>query len=52
MFERNGYAKISDNSISVREEEAFFIPRGVEHMIWTDQHNPLKLIYLVWGEKA
>lgn len=52
IVEGHGYAKIGDNSISVHSGEAFFIPPETEHMLWTEDDGPLKLIYLAWGENA
>lgn len=47
-----GYAKLGKNVISLAPGEAYFIPPGSDHVVWTDEETPLSLIYLAWGEKA
>ena len=47
-----GYAKIGENSVEVREGEAYYIPPQSEHLLWNDNPEPLCLIYLAWGENA
>ena len=47
-----GYAKIGENSVDVHAGEAYFIPPGSDHVLWTEEDTPLSLIYLAWGDKA
>ena len=47
-----GYAKLGDNTVNLRAGEAYFIPPGSDHVVWTDQDAPLCLIYLAWGDNA
>ena len=48
----HGYAKIDENSLEVKEGEAYYIPPQSEHLLWNDNPEPLCLIYLAWGENA
>lgn len=48
----SGTAKIGDQTVPVRAGEAYYIPPGSEHMVWTDQDEPIMLIWLAWGEEA
>lgn len=47
-----GYAKLGDNVVGIGAGEAYFIPPGSDHVVWTEEETPLSLIYLAWGDKA
>jgi mannose-6-phosphate isomerase-like protein (cupin superfamily) len=47
-----GFAKIGEKTMRVRAGEAYYIPPGSEHVVWTEGDNSLELIYLAWGEGA
>jgi mannose-6-phosphate isomerase-like protein (cupin superfamily) len=47
-----GHAKIGDESIAVQAGEAYYIPPGSDHVVWTESDEPLELIYLAWGDGA
>ena len=47
-----GYAKIGEETIPVRAGEAYYIPPGSDHVVWTESDHPLELIFLAWGEGA
>jgi mannose-6-phosphate isomerase-like protein (cupin superfamily) len=47
-----GFAQIGTKTIPVRAGEAYNIPQGSEHMVWTESEEPLELIFLAWGEGA
>jgi len=47
-----GYAKLGENTVDLRAGEAYFIPPGSDHVVWTDEPSPLSLIYLAWGDNA
>lgn len=48
----SGYAKLGENVVEVSAGEAYFIPPGSDHVVWTEKEIPLSLIYLAWGDKA
>ena len=47
-----GFAKIGDKTIKVRAGESYYIPPGSDHVVWTENDEPLVLIFLAWGEGA
>jgi mannose-6-phosphate isomerase-like protein (cupin superfamily) len=47
-----GFAKIGEKTMRVRAGEAYYIPPGSDHVVWTEGDNSLELIYLAWGEGA
>ncbi len=47
-----GWATIGDTTLSVRANEAYYVPPGSEHIVWTDSEEPLSLLWLAWGEEA
>lgn len=47
-----GFAKIGETTVPVRAGEAYFIPPGTDHVVWTAGDDPLELIFLAWGEGA
>lgn len=47
-----GWAKIGDKTVPVRANEAYRVPPGSEHIVWTESEEPLILLWLAWGEGA
>ena len=47
-----GKAQIGDKVISVKGGEAYYIPPGSSHVAWTEEDEPLELLFLAWGEGA
>jgi len=47
-----GFAKIGDETITVKAGESYYIPPGSDHVVWTESEEPLVLIFLAWGEGA
>lgn len=47
-----GFAKIGEETVPVRAGEAYYIPPGSDHVVWTESDQPLELIFLAWGEGA
>lgn len=48
----DGWAKIGEQTLPVRAGEAYFVPPGSEHIVWTERDEPLILLWLAWGEGA
>ncbi len=48
----DGRAKIGDETLPVRAGEAYLVPPGSEHIVWTERDEPLTLLWLAWGEGA
>jgi mannose-6-phosphate isomerase-like protein (cupin superfamily) len=48
----HGRARIGDEEINVEPDQAFYIPPGTEHIVWSESDEPLTLIFLAWGEGA
>lgn len=47
-----GTAKIGDDVVPVKAREAYYIPPGADHVVWTEADEPLELIFLAWGPGA
>ncbi|MGC9371437.1 MAG: cupin domain-containing protein [Paracoccaceae bacterium] len=47
-----GVAKIGDETVPVKADEAYYIPPGADHVVWTEGDDALELIFLAWGEEA
>jgi len=47
-----GYAKIGEETVPVRAGEAYYIPPGSDHVVWTESDHHLELLFLAWGEGA
>jgi mannose-6-phosphate isomerase-like protein (cupin superfamily) len=45
-------AKIGDETIPVKAGEAYYIPPGSDHVVWTEGDSPLVMIWLAWGKGA
>ncbi len=47
-----GWAKIGEATFPVQAGEAYFVPPGSDHVVWTDEDEPVTLLWLAWGEGA
>lgn len=47
-----GWARIGGKTVPVRANEAYYVPPGSEHIVWTESEEPLILLWLAWGEQA
>lgn len=47
-----GWAKIGDQTVEVKAGEAYYVPPGSDHVVWTENDEALTLIFLAWGEGA
>lgn len=47
-----GTAKIGDDTVDVHAGESYYIPPGSDHVVWTEDDEPVVLIWLAWGEGA
>jgi mannose-6-phosphate isomerase-like protein (cupin superfamily) len=47
-----GYAKIGNDTIVVKENEAYFIPPNSDHVFWNEREEPIVYIFLAWGKGA
>lgn len=52
VMQGKGYAKIGEDTISIKQNEAYFIPPNSDHVFWTEEEEPLILIWLAWGKGA
>ena len=47
-----GYAKIGNDTIEVKKNEAYFIPPNHDHVFWNENDEPIIYIFLAWGKGA
>jgi len=47
-----GYAKIGNDTIDIKENESYYVAPGMEHIFWNESEKPIELIFLAWGEGA
>jgi mannose-6-phosphate isomerase-like protein (cupin superfamily) len=47
-----GYAKIGNDTLMIKANEAFYIKPNLEHKVWTDSEEGLSLIWNAWGINA
>jgi len=52
FIQGEGFAKIGDDTVEVKEGESYYIPPNSDHVVWTDSEVPLILIWLAWGDGA
>lgn len=52
VIEGQGMATIGEETVLVKAGEAYYIPPDSDHVIWTEQDEPLILIWLAWGKGA
>jgi len=45
----SGYAKLGNDTIRIKEKEAYYIRPGIEHKVWTADPAGLELIWNAWG---
>ncbi len=47
-----GQAKIGSDVVEIESNQAVFIPPYSEHIVWTEEDEPITLIWLAWGKGA
>ena len=47
-----GYAKIGNDTIEVKKNEAYFILPNSDHVFWNEREEPIVYIFLAWGKGA
>lgn len=47
-----GFARIGSDTLLIRENEAYYIAPGSDHVFWTEADEPMEMIFLAWGEGA
>lgn len=47
-----GFAMIGKDTLQVKENEAYYIAPGKDHVFWTNADQPMEMIFLAWGEGA
>lgn len=47
-----GYAQIDGLTFSFSEGEAYYIPKNITHVFWTDSNEGLEFIIIMYGEGA
>jgi mannose-6-phosphate isomerase-like protein (cupin superfamily) len=52
MIKGMGFARIGQDTLRVKENEAYYIAPGLDHIFWTDSEKPMEMIFLAWGEGA
>ena len=52
MIKGMGFARIGQDTLRVKENEAYYIAPGLDHIFWTDSERPMEMIFLAWGEGA
>ena len=52
ILQGQGVAKIGDDTISIKRNESYFIPPNSDHVFWTEEDDPLILLWLAWGPGA
>jgi mannose-6-phosphate isomerase-like protein (cupin superfamily)/putative sterol carrier protein len=52
MIKGVGFARIGQDTLRVKENEAYYIAPGLDHIFWTDSEKPMEMIFLAWGEGA
>lgn len=52
VMQGRGYAKIGNDTIVVKKNEAYFIPPDHDHVFWNESEEPIIYIFLAWGKGA
>jgi len=52
IIKGTGFARIGQDTLKVKENEAYYIAPGLDHIFWTDSEKPMEMIFLAWGEGA
>lgn len=47
-----GFAKIGNDTLQIKENEAYYIAPGSDHVFWTESEKPMEMIFLAWGKGA
>jgi len=47
-----GRAKFDADTVAVRAGESYYVPPGVDHVVWSEGDEPLIVIWMAWGEGA
>jgi mannose-6-phosphate isomerase-like protein (cupin superfamily) len=50
FIEGEGYAKIGQETVQVKNGESYFVPPNNEHVVWNEDNRPLVMISLAWSE--
>lgn len=48
----SGYAKIGNDTLRIKADEAYYIRPNVEHKVWTDSEEGVSLLWNAWGNEA
>lgn len=52
IIQGHGYAKIGNDTLKIKANEAYYIKPNLEHKVWTDSEEGLSLIWNAWGNEA
>ncbi|MEA1886138.1 MAG: hypothetical protein U9N72_02880 [Bacteroidota bacterium] len=44
----NGFALIGNDTVRIKENEAYYIEPGSNHVFWTESEDPMEMIFLAW----
>jgi mannose-6-phosphate isomerase-like protein (cupin superfamily) len=47
-----GFAKLGNDTIEIKANEAYYIKPYIEHKVWTDNKEGISIIWHAWGEEA
>lgn len=47
-----GFAKLGRDTLTVKENEAYFVATGSDHVFWTESTEPMEMLFLAWGGGA
>jgi mannose-6-phosphate isomerase-like protein (cupin superfamily) len=48
----SGFAKIGQKTVQVQKNEVYYIPPYADHIFWTEEKEPLVLLWFAWGKGA
>ncbi len=52
ILKGTGFANIGNDTIVLKENEAYYIRPGLNHKVWTESEEGISLIWNAWGKKA
>jgi mannose-6-phosphate isomerase-like protein (cupin superfamily) len=52
VIKGQGFAKIGNDTLIIKENEAFYVAPGLDHVFWNESEEPIELIFLAWGKGA
>lgn len=52
ILKGSGYAKIGQDTIAIKENEAYYIRPNLEHKVWTESDEGVTLLWNAWGKEA